>query len=115
MSGRGRATERKGDLMTSAREPQAETAPGAPGVCITALAELPRDSHLDTAALARMLGRSKKTIARATRRGELPPPVKFLGRHVWLVGTILDHMQARQTAAICQADQRERRRAKNNF
>ena len=76
---------------------------------VTALAELPRDAHLDAAALGRMLGRCRKSIGRAWRRGELPPPVTFLGRHVWLVGTILDHFRARQDAAVREAAKREAR------
>ena len=73
---------------------------------VTALARLPRDAHLDAEALGQMLGRCKKTIQRATRRGELPPPVKFLGRHVWIIGTIIDHFKARQEAAVKEAQRR---------
>jgi len=87
--------------------PSPATAPpgGSPraGV-VTALAELPPDAHLDAEALGRILGRCKKTIQRAVRRGELPPPIKFMGRHVWLVRTILEHMGARQTAAVKAAE-----------
>lgn len=83
--------------------PQATATPGI----VTALAELPRDAHLDAEALGRMLARCKKSVQRAWRRGELPPPVTFLGRHVWLVGTILDHFHARQDAAVKQAARRD--------
>ncbi len=76
---------------------------------VTALAELPREAHLDAAALGRMLGRCKKSVGRAWRRGELPPPMTFLGRHVWLVGTILDHFRTRQDAAVKEAAMREAR------
>jgi hypothetical protein len=79
--------------------------PQTAGVC-TGLAELPRDAHLDAEALAHMLGCCKKSVQRAWRRGELPPPVTFMGRHVWLVGTILDHFQARQDAALREARKR---------
>ena len=78
---------------------------GASGV-VTALAELPREAHLDAAALGKILVRCKKSVGRAWRRGELPPPVKFLGRHVWLVGTILDHFRERQDAAVKEAARR---------
>ena len=89
---------------TMAQQPS--TAP--PGV-VTVLAELPRDAHVDAEALGRMLGRCKKSVQRAWRRGELPPPVKFMGRHVWLVGTIRDHFQARQDAALREARKRGER------
>ena len=85
--------------------PQAACA--APPGAMTALAELPREAHLDAEALGQMLRRCKKSVQRAWRRGELPPPVCFMGRHVWLVGTILDHFQARQDAAVSQARRRD--------
>lgn len=81
--------------------------PNVSGVC-TALAELPRDAHLDAEALGRIFGRCKKTIQLAWRRGDLPPPIKFMGRHVWIVGTILDHLQAKQEKALEEAQRRER-------
>lgn len=73
---------------------------------ITELAKLPPDSHLDGEGLACILGRCKKSVQRAVRRGELPPPFKFMGRHVWLVKTIRDHMELRQRAACEQLDRR---------
>ena len=56
---------------------------------VTALARLPRDAHLDAEALGQMLGRCK-----------------FLGRHVWIIGTIIDHFKARQEAAVKEAQRR---------
>jgi len=76
---------------------------------VTELAKLPPDAHLDGEGLAQILGRCKKSIQRATRRGELPPPFKFLGRNVWLVKTILEHMEARQEAACRKVDRRVHR------
>ena len=83
--------------------------PTRPGLN-TALAELPPEAYLDAEALGKLFGRSKKTIQRAVRRGELPAPIQFLGRHVWLVGCIQDHFQARQRAAILLQKQRHKRR-----
>jgi len=79
------------------------------GGVITFLTELPPDAYLDSETLGRLLGRCKKSIQRATRRGELPPPFKFLGRNVWLVKTILEHMEARQEAACRKVDRRVHR------
>ena len=82
-------------------------APTGAGTVVTALAELPPDAHLDAEALANILGRCKKSIQRAVRRGELPPPIKLMGKHVWLVRTILEHMKTRQEAAVKWAKQRD--------
>src|SRR5260370_41453989 len=59
------------------------------------LAELPPASHVDMNALAVILNRSKKSIQRATRRGDLPRPFKFMGRHVWHSGFIFGDLQAK--------------------
>ncbi|MGD0092906.1 MAG: hypothetical protein ABSE73_23590 [Planctomycetota bacterium] len=87
--------------------PQA-TGPGLPGVCV-GLAQLPGNAHLDAKALAKILGRTVRTIDRATARAELPRPVRFLGRRVWLVRTILEHLQARQDEALEAAAKHERK------
>jgi len=73
---------------------------------VTALAELPPNAHLDSEALGQILGRCRKSVQRAVRRGELPPPVKFMGKHVWLAKAILAHMEARQDAVVDQAERR---------
>ena len=88
-------------------EPTAETA----GI-VTGLAELPREAYLDARALGRLIGRCKKSVERATRRGELPPPIRFMGRNVWLVGAILDHFMKRQDAALKRARGRDDRIAR---
>ncbi|MHC4253159.1 MAG: hypothetical protein ACYS9X_28915, partial [Planctomycetota bacterium] len=43
-------------------------------------------------------------------RGDLPPPFQFGGKHVWLVGAILDHLTARQAAVVAEAKRRDDRR-----
>ena len=77
---------------------------------VTGLAELPREAHVNIRALARMLGRSVRSVERAVRRGELPPPFRFMGRRVWIAGTIIDHMAARQQAALRLVERRDMRR-----
>ncbi len=64
------------------------------------LANLPPQAHVDGQALGEILGRCKKSIQRAARRGELPPPFKFMGRHVWLVKTLMEHFEGQQDAAV---------------
>ncbi len=71
-----------------------------PAVCRW-LVDLPRDVYVNADELARLIGRkSKRTVERMWRRGELPFPVKFAGRNVWLIGAILDFFQTRQAAAL---------------
>lgn len=69
------------------------------GVCV-GLATLPPRTHLDIAGLAHALGRCERSVERAYRRGELPPPFRLFGRRVWLAGTILQFLQTRQDAAV---------------
>jgi len=71
------------------------------------LAKLPPNAHIDGDGLGRILGRCKKSVQRAVRRGELPPPFRFMGRHVWLVKTILEHLERQQEDAARQAARRE--------
>jgi hypothetical protein len=72
---------------------------GPNGIC-TELASLPAGAHLDASALGRILGRHTKTVQKAARRGELPPPIEFLGRHVWLAGAIQTHLLNLQRSAV---------------
>jgi len=76
---------------------------------ITSLAELPSDGLLDANTLAHMLGRCKRTIQRAIRRGELPQPIRFMGRQVWMVKTILEHLDKLQDKATRQANRNKAR------
>ena len=78
---------------------------------VTELAELPREAYIDIRALARILGRSVRSVERAVRRGELPPPFRFMGKRVWMAGVIVDHMAARQQAALRLVGKRDLRRA----
>lgn len=64
------------------------------------LAKMPREAFLDKDALARLFRKCTKSISRALRRGELPPPVPFLGKRGWTVEAILNHLTSRQQSAI---------------
>ena len=97
---RGETASRDMNRMDAKPDVDAHRSLADNGGIVTELATLPPEAHLDGEALGRMLGRCRKSIQRAVRRGELPPPFKFMGRHVWLVKTILDHMKARQNAAL---------------
>lgn len=43
---------------------------------------------------------SDKTIERTVDRGELPPPIKLFGNHVWLAGTLLNHLEGLAQSVI---------------
>jgi predicted DNA-binding transcriptional regulator AlpA len=60
---------------------------------------------LDERALAAMFNRCLTTIKRAVARGELPRPVRLLGRPVWLAGAVLEHLAKRLEAAKREAAQ----------
>ena len=93
--------------------PTTPAVPSAPvpagGVSLAALAALDRSTPLDAADLARLLGRCPKSIHRAARRGELPAPVRLLGRLCWTAGAILEHFGQRQGEALKQGTRRDAR------
>lgn len=84
--------------------------PRSDGIVI-GLAEIPREAHVNIRALARILDRSVRSVERAVRREELPPPFKFMGKRTWMAGAIRDHMAARQLTALRLVERRDRRRA----
>lgn len=100
--------------MNTVGDDEISTDPGSRSMgVVTGIADLPGNAYIDSKELGRLIGRCKKSIQRAVRRGELPPPVKFMGRHVWLVKTILDHFEERQRAACQQMKQRQTRLKQN--
>lgn len=87
-------------------------APPSAGI-VTRLAELPRKAHIDIRALAGILERSVRSVERAVCREELPAPFKLLGKRTWMAGVIIDHLAARQQAALRLVERRDQRRASN--
>lgn len=73
---------------------------------ITRLAELPPRAWLNEAALAEALGVTCRTIRNMETRHELPPPIKFGGRRIWIVGRILDWVEecAKREAQIAERE-----------
>lgn len=96
----------RGDNARAAIKANAAIEP--PGVCL-GLATLPRDAHVNAAALARILGKSRRSIDRGAARGDLPPPIVFFGKRVWTVGKILDFLNAKQTEACEKAERHSRK------
>jgi len=93
----------------AASEIEAQTA-DTPGVT-DALARLPGNTILTLPAVARIFGRSPKSIYRAIRRGELPPPTRLFGKASWTAGSILAHVQNRLERVKVEAEREARRLA----
>jgi predicted DNA-binding transcriptional regulator AlpA len=89
-----------------------DTAPDdadGPGWLVDSLARLPAGTLLDECQLAALLGCHRMSIKRGVQRGELPAPVRLLGRSTWTAGHIIRHIEARLDAAEADAE-RERAR-----
>jgi predicted DNA-binding transcriptional regulator AlpA len=60
------------------------------------LAALPPGTLITEDGLAGLLGRTcRETIKRAVERGELPRPVKLMGKNTWTAGAIIQHVEDR--------------------
>ena len=87
-----------------------EHSPAATGI-YHSLATLPPNAPLTEAALANLLGKSRRSITRAVERGELPPPVRLLGQPTWLARTITAHLAQRLQTEKRKADHEAKRLA----
>lgn len=86
---------------------EAVSGPGSDGMeggIVAALGDLQPGSLVTLRGLARMLGRSEDSIQRAVRRGELPPPVRVLGKRAWTAGSVVRHIEARLAQAAAEAE-----------
>jgi len=102
--------EQYGNPRTQAAE--AALAQAEQGIC-PELGALPQGALITERGLAGLLGRAAKSIRRAVRRGELPPPVRILGELRWTVGAILRHVENRLENAAREAE-REKGRFEGN-
>lgn len=71
---------------------------------ISELGELKPHSLITKAGLAAMFNRCEKSIERAVGRGELPPPVRLMGKSRWTVDALRKHMSARLDEARRKAE-----------
>jgi hypothetical protein len=85
-----------------------DTTTQANGV-IAALAEMPGETLIDEAGLARIFGRCSKSVKRAVARAELPRPVRLFGKSTWTARAVLDHLNQRLEAAKRDAERLEKR------
>jgi predicted DNA-binding transcriptional regulator AlpA len=58
-------------------------------------AKHPPETIITLREVAQVFKKSPQSIKRAVQRGELPPPVKFLGMDSWTVGAILKFLDSR--------------------
>lgn len=79
-----------------------------PGI-IVALDQLGPNALVNESALARLLGCHPVTVKRAVRRGELPPPVRLMGKPTWTVGAILAHFDKRLEITAKEAEKAARK------
>jgi predicted DNA-binding transcriptional regulator AlpA len=97
-------------LIDTNTPPDTPPAPDdADGWLVDSLARLPAGTLLDECQLAALLGCHRMSIKRGVQRGELPAPVRLLGRSTWTAGRLIQYIDARLDAAEADAE-RERAR-----
>jgi hypothetical protein len=64
------------------------------------IGRLPPGAIVTEDGLATLLGKNcRETVKRAVERGELPPPIKLMGRNCWTAGRIVGFLERRLEAA----------------
>jgi predicted DNA-binding transcriptional regulator AlpA len=82
----------------------AETTPAsALDATYTHLRRLPAKATIARERLARIIGKSQKTIRRWIAKGDLPQPARAGASAFWSAGEIVNHIRKRQEAAQCEA------------
>ena len=90
--------------MSQNLRPTRENTPeNLPGI-VAVLGELGAGALVSETGLAELLGCHRVSVQRAVKRGELPPPVRLMGRPTWTVGAIVRHVEARLAKAAEEAD-----------
>jgi hypothetical protein len=77
--------------------PEVETEPedAGPGIYLE-LGKLPPATLVSEDGLARLLGKScRDSVKRAIERGELPRPVKLMGKNTWTIGYLCSFFEKR--------------------
>lgn len=71
---------------------------------VQAFGDLSPDTVIAEEGLARLFCRHAVSIRRAVERGELPPAVRLMGKPVWTVQCLRDHMTRRLDQAKTEKD-----------
>ncbi len=66
---------------------------------LTALGLLEPGALVTDVGLARLFGRDRATIRRMIQRGEIPTPIRMMGKPTWTVGSIRKHIEDRLSKA----------------
>lgn len=67
------------------------------------------DEYVDIRQLAKCFNCSVRTIQRYVRRGQLPPPVRFGNRSLWVVKLVREWIEKRSRAEEAEAEKEARR------
>ena len=67
------------------------------GICVE-IGAVPPGAIVTEDGLARMLGKCRASIKAAVERGELPRPVRLMGKNTWTAGAIVRHHETRLEA-----------------
>jgi len=63
------------------------------------LGSLPSATVIDEDGLAALFGKAcRESVKRAVERGELPPPIKIMGKNAWTVGYLIRFFESRLEA-----------------
>ena len=60
-----------------------------------ALGSIPAETLITEKGLAQILGKCTASIKAAVKRGELPRPVRLMGKNTWTAGAIVRYIDAR--------------------
>jgi len=72
------------------------------------LGSLPTGALVTEDGLAHLLGKGcRESIKRAVVRGELPQPVKLMGKNTWTARTIIEHIEERLAAEARRSTRRQ--------
>ena len=82
-----------------AEEEHSDDIEGCDAGIYTELAMLPPRTLITEDGLARLFGKGcRETVKRAIERGELPRPVRLMGRNTWTIDIIVNHIEDRLAA-----------------
>ena len=100
-------TEQSGANNKAVADAFRETLPDMPGVCAI-IGALPPGAVINEQALANIFGKCRASIKAAVDRGELPPPIRLMGKPTWTAGAIVKHFEMRLGAAEKEAERLRR-------
>ena len=96
LAGESDDQEMESSKAEAAEQPTVSSAAKSEGPGVFAnLGVLPTGAPITESGLAGLLGKCTASVKAAVERGELPRPVRLMGKNTWTVGTIIRHLEAR--------------------